>query len=96
MDILIKPIVSEKRNQQSENLNRYAFVVHQNANKLQIKKAVEDLYNVRVDSVKTMIYGGKTKSRYTKTGMIRGKANSFKKAVVTLVEGDVIDFYSNI
>lgn len=96
MNILIKPIVTEKMTAQGERYNRYGFVVDKKASKLQIKKAVEGLYNVSVDSVNTMIYGGKRKSRYTKSGVIAGKTNSYKKAIVTLVEGDTIDFYSNI
>lgn len=96
MEILIKPLVTEKMTDQADRYNRYGFVVARNATKPQIKKAVEDLYNVTVDSVNTMVYGGKMKSRYTKSGVITGKTASFKKAVVTLVEGDSIDFYSNI
>ena len=96
MDILIKPVVTEKYAQQGETLNRYAFIVDRKANKIQIKKAVEDLYGVSVASVNTMNYAGKRKSRYTKAGMINGKTNAYKKAVVTLEEGDVIDFFSNI
>jgi len=96
MEILIKPIITEKMNAQSEKMNRFGFIVDKNANKIQIKKAVEGLYNVTVDSVNTMRYAGKTKSRFTKTGVVRGRANAFKKAVVTLIEGDTIDFYSNI
>lgn len=96
MEILIKPVVTEKYTAQAEAFNRYGFIVDKRANKIQIKGAVEALYGVTVLSVNTMTYGGKTKSRFTKTGMISGKTNSFKKAVVTLVEGDVIDFYSNI
>jgi large subunit ribosomal protein L23 len=96
MEILIKPLVTEKMTDQSERFNRYGFVVDRNATKPQIKKAVESLYNVTVDSVNTMVYGGKVKSRYTKGGIITGKTAAFKKAVVTLVEGDSIDFYSNI
>ena len=96
MNILIKPIVTEKITAQSESFNRYGFVVNRDANKHQIKKAVESLYNVNVASVNTMVYGGKNKSRYTKSGVISGKSNAFKKAVVTLAEGDAIDFYSNI
>ena len=96
MEILIKPVVTEKYTQQAETLNRYSFIVNKNANKIQIKGAVEEMYGVTVSSVNTMVYGGKNKSRYTKTGMISGKTNSYKKAVVTLVDGDAIDFYSNI
>lgn len=79
-----------------EDLNRYGFVVHKNANKIQIKQAVEKMYGVSVESVNTMRYGGKVQSRYTKSGIITGKTKSFKKAIVTLAEGEMIDFYSNI
>ncbi len=96
MEILVKPLVTEKMTNQAERFNRYGFVVDRRATKPQIKKAVETLYNVSVDSVNTMVYGGKMKSRYTKGGIITGKTASYKKAVVTLVEGDSIDFYSNI
>jgi len=96
MEILVKPLVTEKMTDQSERFNRYGFIVDKRATKPQIKKAVENLYDVTVESVNTMVYGGKTKSRYTKSGVITGKTAAFKKAVVTLVEGDTIDFYSNI
>ncbi|WP_319273036.1 50S ribosomal protein L23 [uncultured Draconibacterium sp.] len=96
MEILVKPLVTEKMTDQSERFNRYGFVVDRRASKPEIKKAVEDLYNVSVESVNTMVYGGKVKSRYTKGGIITGKTAAFKKAIVTLVEGDSIDFYSNI
>ena len=96
MEILVKPLVTEKMTDQSERFNRYGFVVARNASKPEIKKAVEDLYNVSVENVNTMVYGGKVKSRYTKGGIITGKTAAFKKAIVTLVEGDSIDFYSNI
>ncbi len=96
MNILIKPIVTEKVTAMGESLSRYGFVVRKEANKQQIKKAVEALYNVNVVSVNTMVYGGKNKSRYTKSGIISGRTAAFKKAIVTLAEGDAIDFYSNI
>ncbi len=96
MDILIKPLVTEKMTNQAERFNRYGFVVDRSATKPQIKKAVESLYNVTVETVNTMVYGGKIKSRYTKAGIITGKTASYKKAVVTLAEGESIDFYSNI
>lgn len=96
MEILIKPLVTEKMNELSERYSRYGFIVDRNATKPQIKRAVESLYNVKVDSVNTMVYGGKAKSRYTKSGVINGKTAAFKKAIVTLTEGDSIDFYSNI
>ena len=96
MEILIKPIVTEKFTEQGEDLNRYGFVVNKKANKLQIKKAVEEMYDVTVTSVNTMIYGGKRKNRYTKSGVVTGKTASTKKAIVTVAEGETIDFYSNI
>lgn len=96
MEILVKPLVTEKMTDQSERFNRYGFVVARNASKPEIKKAVENLYNVSVERVNTMVYGGKVKSRYTKGGIITGKTAAYKKAIVTLVEGDSIDFYSNI
>jgi large subunit ribosomal protein L23 len=96
MNILLKPIVTEKMTSQGDKFNRYGFIVAKNANKLQIRKAVEDLYGVTVDSVNTMRYGGKVKTRNTKSGFLVGKTVSVKKAVVTLAEGNKIDFYSNI
>jgi large subunit ribosomal protein L23 len=96
MNILIKPIVTEKMTAQGEDFNRYGFVVDKSANKLQIKLAVEELYDVKVSEVNTMNYTGKRKQRYTKSGVTIGKSASYKKAVVTLAEGEVIDFYSNI
>ncbi|HSG67069.1 MAG TPA: 50S ribosomal protein L23 [Bacteroidales bacterium] len=96
MDIIIKPVITEKMTEMGEKLGRYGFIVHKKANKLQIKKAVEDLYGVEVATVNTMTYRGKTKSRYTKTGIISGKTASYKKAIITLAEGETIDFYSNI
>ncbi|MGC6428322.1 MAG: 50S ribosomal protein L23 [Flavobacteriales bacterium] len=96
MSILIKPIITEKMTAASEEFNRYGFVVDRNANKIQIKAAVEEAYGVSVDSVRTMNYAGKTKSRFTRAGVISGRTNHFKKAIVQLSEGDTIDFYSNI
>jgi Ribosomal protein L23 len=96
MNILLKPIVTEKMTSQGDKFNRYGFLVARSANKLQIKKAVEELYSVTVDSVNTMRYGGKLKSRNTKSGLLIGKTSATKKAVVTLAEGNKIDFYSNI
>ena len=81
---------------QGEDFNRYGFVVAKDANKLQIKQAVEELYDVKVAEVNTMRYAGKRKQRYTKSGVSVGQTSSYKKAVVTLAEGEVIDFYSNI
>lgn len=80
----------------SEKLNRYGFIVDRKADKPQIKEAVEQFYNVKVKDINTINYYGKRKSRYSKTGVLRGRTNHFKKAYVTLVEGDKIDFYSSI
>ncbi|HEX2967803.1 MAG TPA: 50S ribosomal protein L23 [Bacteroidales bacterium] len=96
MDILLKPIVTEKMTSQGDKFNRYGFLVDKKANKIQIKKAVEEMYNVTVDSVNTLRYGGKIKARNTKSGLLIGKTVATKKAVVTLAEGNKIDFYSNI
>jgi large subunit ribosomal protein L23 len=96
MNILLKPIVTEKMTKQGDKFNRYGFVVAKNANKLQIRKAVEELYGVTVESVNTMRYAGKVKTRNTKSGLLVGKTAASKKAVVTLAEGNKIDFYSNI
>ncbi|MBN1251261.1 MAG: 50S ribosomal protein L23 [Bacteroidales bacterium] len=96
MNILLKPIITEKMTMQGEKLNRFGFIVDKNANKIQIKKAIESLYNVTVEDVNTMRYAGKTKSRFTKAGVVKGQAVAYKKAIVTLHEGDTIDFYSNI
>lgn len=96
MDIIKKPIVTEKGVDQSEVLGKYTFEVVRNANKIQIKDAVESRYGVVVESVNTMIHPGKSKSRYTKKGMIEGRTGVTKKAIVTLKSGDEIDFFSNI
>ncbi|HRY33649.1 MAG TPA: 50S ribosomal protein L23 [Bacteroidales bacterium] len=96
MSVILKPIITEKMTQQGEKLNRYGFVVSRKANKLQIKKEVEALYGVEVKDVNTMNYAGKRKSRYTRTGLVSGRTTARKKAVVTLAEGQTIDFYSNI
>jgi large subunit ribosomal protein L23 len=96
MSVLIKPIITEKMSQQGEKASRYGFVVDRNANKLQIKAAVEKMYGVNVKNVNTMNYAGKVRSRYTRAGMQVGVANRHKKAVVTLKSGETIDFYSNL
>lgn len=96
MDIIVRPVVTEKMNAQADGLKKYGFIVDKKANKVQIKRAVENLYGVTVESVNTMYYAGKRKSRFTRTGYVAGRRNAFKKAVITLREGDTIDFYSNI
>ena len=97
MAFIIKPLVTEKQSKITEkNASRYGLVVRPEANKLQIKKEVEALYNVTVVEVNTLRYAGKRSSRYTKAGLIKGQKNAFKKAIVTVKDGDTIDFYSNI
>jgi large subunit ribosomal protein L23 len=96
MEIVVKPLVTEKMNSLTEKLNRYGFIVNKESNKIEVKKAVEKLYNVTVTDVKTFRYTGKVKSRNTKTGLVVGRTSSFKKAIVSLKEGESIDFYSNI
>ena len=96
MIIIKKPVITEKMTAISEKLNKFAFIVDKNANKIQIKEAGEKLYGVKVAAVNTMNYAGKTKSRYTKSGVVSGRTPAFKKAIVTLKEGDTIDFFSNI
>jgi large subunit ribosomal protein L23 len=97
MGIIIKPVVTEKQTKITDKIpNRVGFRVSPNANKLEIKAAIEELYGVTVAKVNTMNYDGKRKSRYTKSGTINGKEAAFKKAIVTLKEGEHIDFFSNI
>ena len=96
MDIIIKPIVTEKMTSSGEKFNRFGFVVDRKANKLQIKTAVEKMYGVTVNEVRTMNYAGKVKTRNTTQGLAIGRVNQHKKAVVTLKKGDTIDFYSNV
>ncbi len=93
---MIKPIVTEKATKLSEKLNRYTFRVSPSADKFQIKKLVEELYGVKVVDVNTLVVRGKNKSRYTKSGLIKGKTSSYKKAIITVADGQTIDFYSNI
>lgn len=96
MEILIKPIITEKMTSLAEKLNRYGFVVDKSANKLQIKQAVEKTYGVKVESVNTQQYVGKVKMRNTTRGLAIGRVNRSKKAFVTLKAGELIDFYANI
>ena len=97
MAFVIKPLVTDKMTHITEKQpNRYGFIVRPEANKIEIKKEIEGLYNVTVEDVNTMRYAGKRSSRYTRAGLIQGHKSAFKKAIVTLKEGDTIDFYSNI
>lgn len=75
---------------------KYGFVVDKSANKVQIKKEVEKVYGVTVESVNTMVHPGRSKKRYTKSKVIDGRTSAYKKAVVQVAEGDIIDFYSGI
>lgn len=95
MEILKKPLLTEKITKLTEKLNRYAFIVDPKANKIQIKGAVEAMYGVNVEAVNTMRYEGKLKSRNTKAGSVSGRPSKYKKAVITLKDGETIDFYSN-
>ena len=96
MAYIVKPLVTEKMTSLTDKQNKFGFVVRPEANKLQIKKEVEALEGVTVVDVNTSRYAVKNKSRYTRSGLIKGRSNAFKKAVVTLKEGETIDFYSNI
>ena len=96
MEIRIEPIVTEKATKLNEKLNRYTFRVSLDANKHQIKDLVEKLYGVKVISCNTLVVSAKNKSRYTKSGLLRGKKQGFKKAFITVADGQNIDFYSNI
>jgi large subunit ribosomal protein L23 len=95
-EVLIKPIVSEKSNQLTDKRRTYAFRVDRRANKLEIKKAVETFYGVNVKDVNTLVVPGKNKSRFTKAGFIKGVKPAYKKALVTVAEGDTIDLYANV
>jgi len=96
MEILKKPILTEKASILTEKLNRYTFKVDYRANKLQIKSAIEQMFGVNISAVNTMVVSGKTKSRHTKAGNVSGKTAKFKKAVVTLNDGETIDFYGTV
>lgn len=96
MEVLVKPLITEKMTDLSEKKGQYGFVVNRKANKLEVKQVIEKMYGVTVESVNTMIIPGKKRSRNTKTKFIVGRTSAVKKAIVTLAEGDTIDFYSNI
>ena len=93
-DVLVRPVITEKVNIQMEQSGRYTFVVDKRANKLEVKQAVEEFYGVKVNEVNTIVVPGKNKSRFTKAGLLKGVKSSYKKAIVTLVEGDTIDLFS--
>ena len=94
--ILIKPLITEKADKLTESKSQYSFIVDKGANKIQIKKAIEQLYTVNVESVNTMVIAGKRKRRNTKKRVLLGRKPSYKKAIVTLASGDTIDFFGNI
>ena len=96
MSILIKPIITEKATAQSEDLNVYAFEVTRSSNKVEIKKAVEEFYGVNVETVRTAIVPAKFQTKYTKAGLVRGRKPAYKKALVKVVSGELIDLYGNI
>lgn len=96
MNVILKPIITEKANNDSELRNRYTFLVKKNANKVEIKNAVQERYNVTVSKVRTQIYGPERRTKYTKSGIQNSKSVVRKKAIVQLVEGDSIDFYNNL
>lgn len=95
MSVLVRPLVTEKVSALNEN-GKYGFVVAKEANKVEIKQAVEKMYGVTVTAVNTMVYPGKDKTRYTKSRIIAGRTSAYKKAIVTLADGEMIDFYSGI
>ena len=96
MKVIFEPIITEKATNDSELRNRYSFVVNREANKIQIKDAVEERYNVTVEKVRTQIYGSERKTKYTKKGVQRTKTNRKKKAIVDIQDGDASDFYNNL
>lgn len=96
MNVLIKPIITEKATDDAELRNRYAFMVNKRANKIQIKDAIEAFYGINVEAVRTMIVAPKPKSRFTKSGVIAGKTAPYKKAIVEVRSGETIDFFNNI
>lgn len=95
-EVLVKPILTEKANAQQESLRRYAFKVARKSNKLEIKKAIEEFYGVTVVDVNTTVIPGKNKTRYTKAGFVKGQKPAYKKAFVTVAEGETLDIYGSI
>ena len=96
MSTIVKPVITEKMTKMTDKLNRYAFITARKASKKQIKKAVEEMYDVSVTAVNTMIIPAKKRSRFTRSGVLSGRTQAYKKAIITLAEGDIIDFYSEI
>ena len=96
MSVLKKPLITEKMTAATDKLKQYGFIVDKKAGKPEIKAAIEEMYGVKVDRINTLIYAGKSKSKYTKNGFAKGRNDAFKKAVVTLKDGQSIDFFENI
>lgn len=94
--ILIKPIITEKAEKLSEDRGQYTFIVNKNANKVEIRNAVEQQFNVSVDSVNTINMPSKAKNRNTRSGILKGRVSAYKKAIVTVSEGETIDFFGDI
>ena len=95
-DVLIRPVLSEKVNKLTEKFNRYTFIVNRKANKLEIKKAVEEFYGIQVQEVNTLVMPSKAKSRNTKAGVVSGRKPAKKKAYVTVAQGETIDLYGTV
>jgi large subunit ribosomal protein L23 len=93
-DVLVRPVITEKVNGQMEKSGRYTFVIDKRANKLEVKKAVEEFYGVKVDDVNTCVVPAKAKTRMTKAGILSGRKSGYKKAIVTLAAGESIDLFS--
>lgn len=96
MDILKKPLITEKQTKDTDILGTYGFIVEKKANKIEIRKAIEKMYGVNVTDVRTITVAAKAKSRYTKAGILNGRKGAYKKAIVTLAEGESIDFFSEL
>ncbi|HUH74902.1 MAG TPA: 50S ribosomal protein L23 [Chitinophagales bacterium] len=96
MDILKKPIITEKQTIATDKLGTFGFIVEKKTNKIQIKKEIEKAYGVHVTDIRTMIMPAKAKSRFTKAGVLSGRKGSYKKAIVTLADGETIDFFTDL
>ncbi|TSA50084.1 MAG: 50S ribosomal protein L23 [Sphingobacteriales bacterium] len=94
--VLVRPLVTEKNTNLGSKLNKYVFMVTNDANKIRIKTAVEKMYGVKVEAISTAIMPGKNKQRMTKTGVLKGVKGYKKKAFVTLAKGETIDFYASV
>jgi large subunit ribosomal protein L23 len=93
LEVLVRPILTEKMLKMQETQRKYGFVVNLKANKIDIKRAVEKKFEVKVDDVATMTVKGKAKQSNTRRGITHGKRPDWKKAIVTLREGDKIDLF---